>query len=82
MGVAFAEVSPDFCFCINSHRHCGAVFIAPNGLWHCDAGGLYVGRVGVGPAKRLYLQNPARLAGRALWPAAGVNAVYAAGVPQ
>ncbi len=32
MGVAFAEVSPDFRFCINTHCHCGAVFTAPVGF--------------------------------------------------
>ncbi len=32
MGVAFAEVSPDFRFCINTHCHCGAVFTAPGGF--------------------------------------------------
>lgn len=32
MGVTFAEVSPDICFRLNPHRHCGIVFIAADGL--------------------------------------------------
>ena len=38
-GVAFAEVSPDFRFCINTHCHCGAVLLPPVDLllsrWWC-----------------------------------------------
>jgi len=48
MGVAFAEVSPDFRFCINTHCHCGAVFTAPGGIRYFDAGGLHARRVGMG----------------------------------
>ena len=50
MGVAFAEVSPDICFCVNPRRHCGAVFIAAYGVRHCNAGGLHAGSVGMGTA--------------------------------
>lgn len=48
MGVAFAEVSPDFRFCINTHCHCGAVFTAPGGIRYCHAGGVHARRVGMG----------------------------------
>lgn len=50
MGVAFAEVSPDFRFCINTHCHRGAVFTAPGGFRYCYAGGVYARRVGMGTA--------------------------------
>lgn len=32
MGVAFAEVSPDFCFCFNTRCHRGAVLLPPVGF--------------------------------------------------
>lgn len=48
MGVAFAEVSPDFRFCINTHCYCGAVFTAPGGIRYCHAGGLHARGVGMG----------------------------------
>lgn len=32
MGVAFAEVSPDFRFCINTRRHRSAVLLPPVGF--------------------------------------------------
>ena len=48
MGVAFAEVSPDFRFCINTRRHRSAVFTAPGGIRYFDAGGLHARRVGMG----------------------------------
>ena len=45
MGVAFAEVSPDICFCVNTRRHRGVVSVAAGGVRHCNAGGLYAGGV-------------------------------------
>lgn len=48
MGVAFAEVSPDICFCVNTRRHRGVVSVAAGGVRHCNAGGLYAGSVGMG----------------------------------
>ena len=74
MGVTFAEVSPDICFRLNSRRHCGAVLIAADGICYRDPRGLYARRVGVGAAKRLHLNDPTRLAGAALRPAAGADA--------
>lgn len=50
MGVAFAEVSPDICFCFNTRRHRGTVFAAAGGVRHCYAGSLYAGGVGMGTA--------------------------------
>lgn len=50
MGVAFAEVSPDFRFCINTHRYRGALFAASGGIRHSHAGGLYARRLGMGTA--------------------------------
>ncbi len=44
MGVTFAEVSPDICFRLNPHRHCGIVFIAADGLCYRHPGGLYARR--------------------------------------
>ena len=43
MGVAFAEVSPDICFCVNTRRHRGVVSVAAGGVRHCNAGGLHAG---------------------------------------
>lgn len=48
MGVAFAEVSPDFRFCINTHCHCGAVLLPPVEIRYCYAGGVHARRVGMG----------------------------------
>ena len=50
MGVAFAEVSPDICFCVNTRRHRGVVSVAAGGVRHCYVGRLYVGRLGMGTA--------------------------------
>ncbi len=50
MGVAFAEVSPDFCFCINTRRYRGAVFIAAGGIRHRNDRRVHACRVGVGTA--------------------------------
>ena len=50
MGVAFAEVSPDICFCFNTRSHRGTVFVAAGGVRHCYAGSLYAGGVGMGTA--------------------------------
>lgn len=50
MGVAFAEVSPNFRFCINTRRHRSAVFTASGGIRYCYAGGVYARRVGMGAA--------------------------------
>ncbi len=54
-GVAFAEVSPDICFCVNTRRHRGVVSVAAGGVRHCNAGGLYAGSVGMGTAAVLPL---------------------------
>lgn len=48
MGVAFAEVSPDICFCVNTRRHRGVVSVAAGGVRHRNAGGLHAGSVGMG----------------------------------
>ena len=49
-GVAFAEVSPDFRFCINTRRYRSAVFTASGGIRYCYVGGVYARRVGMGAA--------------------------------
>ena len=48
MGVTFAEVSPDFCFRLNTRCYCGAFFTAARGFCHRYASRLYARRVGVG----------------------------------
>lgn len=53
MGVAFAEVSPDFCINFNTRCYCGAVFAAASRVRHCYAGRLYAGRVGMGTTERI-----------------------------
>lgn len=50
MGVAFAEVSPDICFCVNTRCHRGVVSVAAGGVRHRNAGGLHAGSVGMGTA--------------------------------
>ena len=50
MGVAFAEVSPNFCLRFNTRGHRGAVSAAAGGVRHCNAGGLHAGSVGMGTA--------------------------------
>lgn len=50
MGVAFAEVSPDICFCVNTRRHRGVVSVAAGGVRHCYVGCQYVGGMGMGTA--------------------------------
>ena len=50
MGVAFAEVSPDICFCFNTRCHRGVVSVAAGGVRYCYAGGLHAGGVGMGTA--------------------------------
>lgn len=50
MGVAFAEVSPDFCFCFNTRCHRGVVSVAAGGVRHCYVGCQYVGGMGMGTA--------------------------------
>ena len=74
MGVTFAEVSPDIGFCFDPRGNCGAFPVAACGFRHRHAGRLYARRVGVGAAKRLHLNDPTRLAGAALRPAAGADA--------
>lgn len=74
MGVTFAEVSPDICFRLNPHRHCGIVFIAADGLCYRHPGGLYARRPGVGTTERFYLDVAAGLAGGAVRPSAGGDA--------
>ena len=78
MGVTFAEVSPDFCFCFNTRCHRGAVFIAAGGVRHCYAGRMYVGRVGVGTVKRFHHSHTASLAGGSVRAFAGTDAVFTA----
>ena len=82
MGVAFAEVSPDFRFCINTYCHCGAVFTAPGGIRYCHAGGVHARRVGMGTVKRFYHAYTASLAGGFVRAIAGANAVLTAGIPS
>lgn len=77
MGVTFAEVSPDICFRLNPHRHCGIVFIAADGLCYRHPGGLYARRLGVGTTERFYLDVAAGLAGGAVRPSAGGDAFSA-----
>lgn len=78
MGVAFAEVSPDFCFCFNTRGHRGAVFVAAGGVRHCYAGRLYAGSLGMGTVKRFCHSHAASLAGGSVWATAGTDAVFAA----
>ena len=78
MGVAFAEVSPDFRFCINTHCHCGAVFTAPGGIRYCYAGGVHARRVGMGTVKRFRRAFTAGLAGGAVWSVIGADAIFVA----
>ena len=78
MGVTFAEVSPDICFRLNPRRHCGAVFIAADGVCYRDPGGLHARRVGVGATERFHLDVAAGLAGGAVRPSAGCHAFSAA----
>ena len=80
MGVAFAEVSPDFRFCINTHCHCGAVFTAPGGIRYCHAGGVYAGGMGMGAIKRFHLADTTRVAGGTLWPVASGDALLNSGI--
>lgn len=77
-GGHFAEVSPDICFRLNPHRHCGIVFIAADGLCYRHPGGLYARRLGVGTTERFYLDVAAGLAGGAVRPSAGGDAFSAA----
>ena len=78
MGVAFAEVSPDFCFCFNTRCHRGSVFVAAGGVRHCYAGRLYVGRLGMGTVKRFCYAYTESLAGGSVRAIAGTDAVFAA----
>ena len=78
MGVAFAEVSPDICFCFNTCRHRGAVFIAAGRVRYCYAGSLYAGSVGPGPAPRHYLLLAEGMAGGALRGIVGADALSVA----
>lgn len=50
MGVAFAEVSPDFCLCFNTRCHRGVVSVAAGGVRHCYVGCQHVGGMGMGTA--------------------------------
>ena len=80
MGVAFAEVSPNFCFRFNTRGHRGAVSAAAGGVRHCDVGCLYAGRVGMGTVKRFCHAHATRLAGGAVWVIARTDAVSVAGI--
>ena len=78
MGGAFAEVSPDFCFCFNTRCHRGVVFVAAGGVRHCYAGRLYAGRLGMGTVKRFCHAYTASLVGGFVRAIAGTDAVFAA----
>ncbi len=78
MGVAFAEVSPDFCFCVNTRGHRCAFFIAAGGVRHYYAGCLYAGRVGMGAVKRFRRAFTAGLAGGAVWSVIGADVIFVA----
>ena len=80
MGVAFAEVSPDFCINFNTGCHCSPVFAASRRLRYCYAGRLYAGGMGMGAIKRFHLAHPTRVAGGTVWPVAGSDALYDPGV--
>lgn len=80
MGVAFAEVSPDFCVCIDTHCYRGAFFAATGGICDYHSRRLHARRMGMGSAERLNFAHAARVAGGALWAAVSADAVYAAGV--
>ena len=82
MGVAFAEVSPDFCVCINTHCHCCIVLIAARGFCDCYACRLHACSMGMGATERFYVTDTACLAGGIMWAGAGADVVYAAGVPS
>ena len=82
MGVTFAEVSPDFCFRLNTRCHRGAVFAAAGGVRHCYAGRLYAGRLGMGTVKRFYHAYAASLAGCFVRAIAGTDAIFVAGIPS
>ena len=78
MGVTFAEVSPDFCFRLNTRCYCGAFFTAARGFCHRYASRLYARRVGVGATERFHLDVAAGLAGGVVRPSAGGDAFSAA----
>jgi hypothetical protein len=58
-----------------------ALFLLPPMGFAIDAGGLYARRVGVGATERFHLNVAAGLAGGAVRPSAGGDAVSAAGIP-
>jgi len=80
MGVAFAEVSPDFCFCIDTHCYCSAFFAAAGGIRDRYARCLHARCVGVGATERLYFPDSAGLVGRIMRVFTRAYAIYAAGV--
>ena len=80
MGVAFAEVSPDFCINLNTGCYCSPIFAAARRLRDCHAGGLYAGGMGMGAILRFYLTDTTRVAGGALWPVASDNALPDSGI--
>ena len=80
MGVAFAEVSPDFCIDFNTGCYCSPVFAAAWRLRYCYAGRLYAGGMGMGAIKRFHLADTARVAGGTLWPVAGGDALLNSGI--
>ena len=80
MGVAFAEVSPDFCIDFNTGCYRSPVFAAARWLCHCDASGMYAGGVGMGAILRFHFSYSARVACRTLWPAAGGDALFDTGI--
>ena len=81
MGVAFAEVSPDFCVCFNTGCYRRAVFVAADGVRDGDAGRLRAGRLGMGATERFYFPISAGMAGAALRAASGADALFSADLP-
>lgn len=53
MGVAFAEVSPDFRIYFNTGRHCCVILAAACRICHCDAGCVHARRLGMGAVEWL-----------------------------
>lgn len=77
-GVAFAEVSADFCFYFNTRCHSSIVFTAAGWIRYRGAGGMYAGCVGVGTVKRFYLSLSASMAGATVRRATGAYVAYVA----
>ena len=80
MGVAFAEVSPDFCINLNTGCYCSPISAAARRLRYCHAGGVYAGGMGMGAIKRFHLADTTRVAGGTLWPVASGDALLNSGI--